>query len=405
MLHKLALAVADETPSLIKEALPTPAQDAAIKARLEQKELALAEARGHTIPVTEKVVGETPTGKPVTRMAPDTSNMRLNERAVPGKQVITENLSPNIQGPRGKDHIALKNPGGHAYSTRHTLPSASVSPGHSALIEGELQRSHGTVANNPLKQMRHSYWGGAKRFLGGKGLFGNKWGNRGAVLAGIAALGVGTKAYMDSNKEREPEAPYPAEPTDMEQQWLQQQGGYPKMGADKYSPDAVTIPKPTPQPTVKALGPGTNSLTGPSGAKGGLLGGGFGSSSGTSGGSSSGASNTMKSAEDAGVLPLLGAAAGGAGGFALGTKFLAPALDQKAATLAAEIAKQQAKLRTLQKATSAAPMGAAAAGAILLAALAALYAKRDTKKGPVRQVRQPQQKQETAYNPYSNFYG
>jgi len=390
MLHKLALVTTAEVPSLIKEALPTPEEHRRMLARDQQKAMDLAASRGIKVPMVEKTVLDPTTGKPTTTSVPDIANTRMNARAEPTVSTAE-----------------VKTKGGEARKVKHVTPGASVSPGHSALREKEVQKAYGTVSNSVPKQMKHTYVGGARRFLGGKGLFGNKWGNRGALGLGIGALGLGINAYLDSNKVN-PQAlgqPPMAETP-------QQYSGYPKTGSDKYSPDAVTVPKPTAQPTVKALGPGVSSvpkLTGTAASSKGLLGGGVGGSGSSSSGSGS-SSPSSKQAEDSGVLPLLAAAGGGAGGWALGKKLLQPTLEQKKLDLAEEIAKKQAKLKTLSKATTSAPLGAAAAGALLLAALSALYAKRGKEsKSQVTPVSAYDPTgagfQQNGYNPYGNFYG
>jgi hypothetical protein len=133
-----------------------------------------------------------------------------------------------------------------------------------------------------------------------------------------------------------------------------------------------------------------------------------GGSSSMGGGSSS---SSGKTANDSGVLPLLGAAAGGAAGWGLGQKLLVPALEQRQAALAATIAKAQAKEKMLKSVASKAPMGAAAAGALLLAALAALYAKKSERsKVQVMNPGAPYDPtgagfQQPANDPYRNFYG
>ena len=76
------------------------------------------------------------------------------------------------------------------------------------------------------------------------------------------------------------------------------------------------------------------------------------------------------------TFPLVAAGAGGLGGYALSEKFLEPYLKQREASLLAEILKKQQAVRNVQKIQRYAPLGAAAAGAILLAALAAVKARK-----------------------------
>lgn len=81
-----------------------------------------------------------------------------------------------------------------------------------------------------------------------------------------------------------------------------------------------------------------------------------------------------KQADDA-VFPMVAAGAGGLAGHALSEKFLAPYLKQREASILAEILKKQQSVKNIQKIQKYAPFGAAAAGAILLAALAAIKAR------------------------------
>jgi 7-keto-8-aminopelargonate synthetase-like enzyme len=67
---------------------------------------------------------------------------------------------------------------------------------------------------------------------------------------------------------------------------------------------------------------------------------------------------------------ILGAGAGGVGGYALGKKFLDPMLGRKAQQ-AEEVA------RRLRKGQALAPLGAAALGALVLAAIAAANARKN----------------------------
>ncbi len=450
MLHKLALVTSVETPSLIKEALPTPEQEMFMKAKLDLKARAMAEARSVDIPLVETETWNPKTKQMDWDMKPDTDNVRMNQRADP-TQAVAEGVTPTSQAkPKvnpitGQAALEANPNAGKAVSKPHTVPGGSVNPRQgSALIEKEIQQAHGEVSNSTAKKLKHTYVGGAKRFWGGKGLTGNKWGNRGAAVAGVGALGLGINAYLNSRKIPQEGLAGPEGPQSMEQPYPPQ---YAKTGADIYSPSAVTVPKPTPQPQVPALGPGIKppkALGGPTGT--GLLGS---SSPGSNAQSTAGikqAENfpgtstpsgtpafmkqqrkfkaqkmkrfgttlpplpSIKQAEDPGVLPLVGAAAGGAGGYMIGKKLLQPALAKKEQTVLAEIAKSQAKLKNLNKMTSAAPLGAAAAGALLLAALAALYAKRSKDRPKqVRPVRPYDPTgagfQASGYNPFGNFYG
>jgi len=79
---------------------------------------------------------------------------------------------------------------------------------------------------------------------------------------------------------------------------------------------------------------------------------------------------TEKKAMDDFLAGILGAGAGGVGGYALGKKFLDPMLGRKAQQ-AEEVA------RRLRKGQALAPLGAAALGALVLAAIAAANARKN----------------------------
>ncbi len=345
MLHKLALATTPETPTLLKEAI-SPEENMRLKEMYERKAIDMANARGINVPLVEKKVFDPSTGGVKTDFTPSTENLRMSQS---------------------------------------TPAEGGVHKKAPALVEKEIQKSHGVVSKSPLKKLRHQTVGKAKRMWGGKGFLGGKWRNRAGVLGGVGALGLGIKAYLDANKTPQP-ALAPTEPQPQPQMGAQYpsynelyRGGYPKMGSSKYSPDAVTIPKPTALPKVNPLGPGVGSTPTlkPDGGGGGLLGSSSGgsTSSGQSSGSSTKAAALAKRSDD-GVLPLLGLGAGGLGGWALGEKVISPMLQNKEQDILKKMQQQQKTLRNVQTVRKAAPIGAAAAGALLLAALTAMYAKR-----------------------------
>ncbi len=344
MLHQLALATS-QTPTLLKEAIISPAQDQLIKKRLDQKAMDLAGARGVDVPLAAAAKFDPSSGAVKQTLRPDIESMRMSQRPATG----------------GAPPVAART------------------------IEKEIQKAHGVVSNSPVKQLRHRTVGKAKRIWGGKGLLGGKWRNRAGIIGGLGALGLGIKTYLDSNKTPQPELAPQApqqQPTEGPQYMSYEDlyGGY-KMGASKYSPDAVTIPKPTALPRVNPLGPGVSSTPtlkpDSAGSPMGLSGSSPGAS--PSGGSSPKSAGLLKRSDE-GVLPLLGLGAGGLGGWALGEKVISPILENKEKNIAQEIARKQHTLQTFQKVRRAAPIGAAAAGALLLAALTAAFAKKQTRQ-------------------------
>lgn len=401
MLHKIALAVSPETPTLIKEALPSREQQMAESARLEQKAFELAESRGVDIPFNETTYPDPKTGKTVRMQEPDIAGTRMsgNENAPKNRQEPVFSKDPQTGKTVGKPNV--------------TPPPSK--PGRSQLLEKEVIKAHGTVSQSPAKQLRHRTIGKGKRFLAGQGGLGSKLKNRGAVGLGLGALGLGINAYLDSNKARQPEEVIPPPVSSQEQQYMQQQAAqyhpYFKGASMKYVQDMANIPKPPSQPQVSAPGPGVSGVGKLKGGPGTPMGSGIGSGAGGMGSGADGGSGgktaalsdfllssaalkktlakktavnalpgNEKAASEA-TVPMLAAGAGGLGGWALGEKLIAPALQQRESALIDAIARQEAILAKLKKARKAAPMGAAAAGAILLAALTAVKARQSERRG------------------------
>ncbi len=175
MLHKLALVTTYDTPSMIKEAMPTPAEEAAMKARLEQKAKDLMAARGIDIPLVETErwnpdVIDPKTGKKGVMewdMKPDTDNVRANHRAE-ATAGVAEGVAPDSKLKSGVGKTPGVDPkapvtgvvdlesnpnAGKATSKQHVIPGGSVNPHQgSALVEKEIQQAHGTVSNSPAKK-------------------------------------------------------------------------------------------------------------------------------------------------------------------------------------------------------------------------------------------------------------
>jgi len=89
---------------------------------------------------------------------------------------------------------------------------------------------------------------------------------------------------------------------------------------------------------------------------------------------------------DESALPLLGGAIGGAGGYALGEKVIKPLLSMKEKNILDRIALGEKAVSGIRKAKKIAPVGAAAIGAILLAALAARKARRKGEEDMARYI-------------------
>ncbi len=328
MIHQLALAT---NPQLLEKLAAISVEEhMAGKARDLEKLKEMAAARGMTPPMVAKPRWDAAAGKMVEEMVPDWDNFRMQK------------------------------PGRIAYGMPEK-PTVSQTGG--ALVEKEIQKKHTNLT--PVKKLRHNTLGSLKRFWGGQGGLGGKWRNRAGLVGGLGAVGLGVKAYMDSNRLTDPA---------IAQQQLQPD--YAKMGAFPYVQDAANIPKPPSQPKVPSPGPGvagvgSMSSKKPSGALGApkALGGTSGSSKETLA-----AYLGEKHAEDA-TLPVLAGGIGGIGGWALGDRVLKPMLESKEQNLADVIAKHQKNMARIQGAKKAVPLGTAAAGALILAALAAIKAR------------------------------
>jgi len=322
MIHRLALAT---NPQLLEKVAITVEQHQAGRSRDIQKAIDLAVARGQEIPLVPKAVGWDPVKKEVIEeMVPDVANMRMS-----GKPATP---------PTG---------------------AAKVAPG---LIEKEIQQAHSGLT--PVKKLRHQTVGKAKRLWGGAGGLGGKWRNRLALLGGLGAIGLGAKSYLDQNR--------------MDQPQLQPQQNYNKMGAFTYVQDAANIPKPPSQPKVPSPGPGVKGVgqMGPQ-APAGVLGAPKGDTgAGGSDKESAAAPGVLKQADET-LLPVLAGGLGGVAGWGLGEKVVKPMIESRERTLAEAIAKHQRDLARLKGAKQMVPIGAAAAGALLLAALAASKARQD----------------------------
>lgn len=186
----------------------------------------------------------------------------------------------------------------------------------------------------------------------------------------VGALTTGINLYLSSNKAPQPAVHY-------------------KQGMN-YSPNAAMPPKPPAMPTVPTPGPGVGGVPkikppsfGPPSLKPPKS-----PSSSVSGPSNKGMGGPPKTAEDV-VAPAAGAALGGLGGWHLGDKVIAPMLENKAQKLIQEIASKNKILENINKAKRLAPTGAAIAGALLLAALAAIKARQDEREQLIQFGGQP----------------
>jgi hypothetical protein len=331
MIHQLALAT---NPQLLEKlSAITVEEHLARKAKDLEKLKDLAAARGITPPMVAKPRWDAAAGKMVEEMVPDWENLRMDK-------------------PR---RVAYGLPRG----------GAGANEVGAGLVEKEIQKKHTPIT--PLKKLRHKTVGGMKRFWGGQNALGGKWRNRAALAGGLGAVGLGIKSYLDSNRLANPA---------VAQQQLQPQ--YAKMGAFPYVQDAANIPKPPSQPKVPAPGPGvkgggnisSSKTPGPLGAPRDSVGG-------SEGGKTSLSAYVGEKRADDAMLPVLAGGLGGIGGWALGDKVLKPMLEAKEQSLAEAIVQHQKNMARVKGAKKVVPIGAAAAGALILAALAAIKARQD----------------------------
>jgi hypothetical protein len=344
-----------------KLAIPTPEQQAAEIARLRDRQLGLMEARGATMPLK-------------------TQDVYDRYGNVIGQELVEdmENARTSIPGESHKKVLKQKDAAGKVRQKTHRIPGASQAATQ-PLLERSVIHSTSDVSGKPLKVLKHRTVGPMKRFWSGQGGLGGKWPNRLALMAGLGTLAAGAKTYADSSGDKMLEAPK-LEPQPLHQNSYEQQlQPYYKTGAlrqkiaNPYIQDTANVPKPPGQPRVPSPGPAISAPTLNDSVEGtGLP---KATSSSLAAPGSSGGFSAAKVAMDDAMYPLLGAGVGGAGGYILGKKILGPVLDYQEKNLAAKAEAYMRAQKTMAAAKHKAPMTAAVAGAILLAALTAIAAR------------------------------
>ena len=183
---------------------------------------------------------------------------------------------------------------------------------------------------------------------------------------------------------------------------------YTKHAGNPYVQDMANVPKPPSQPRVPAPGPAVNNSSfgknigkgiGTTSSRGGMLSGG----SGTGTSSTSGGSSTSKTADDS-TIPVIGGLAGGVGGYALGKKVLQPMFEYKERDIANRINLMEQARAGAASAKKNAPMTAAVAGAIILAALTAMQAKKTQRNRMAPQQMMPPAPSPQDYYANSGFH-
>jgi len=98
------------------------------------------------------------------------------------------------------------------------------------------------------------------------------------------------------------------------------------------------------------------------------------------GGNTDAGKTTTAAFMDDGALPIAGGAAGGVGGYALGSKVLNPLIKMREATIRTQMAKGEKVLEGMARTRKMAPLVAGAISALLLATLVASKAKKNERE-------------------------
>ena len=146
-----------------------------------------------------------------------------------------------------------------------------------------------------------------------------------------------------------------------------------------YINDTASTPPPVKSPRVPAPGPSTKPPKLDAGDDAGST---LGAGTAAQGGSQAASGGGEKAAADVseGMLPLLAGGVGGTAAWLGAKKIVNPLIKQQEAATEAAIKKLQAKKAMLGGLQKTVPIGAAAAGALLLAAMAAIKARKNTQR-------------------------
>ncbi len=242
-----------------------------------------------------------------------------------------------------------------------------------ALMEAS---SPGNPANMPLgRRMAHKFQPVKQFFSGPKGKM------RGlGILGGLGALGYLWHRGKETPEEkmRGLEEPMAQEPYSYEEPYYAQGAGtLGKYSASTSWAFSAEVPN-TPTPVKMPKNPGApNSLALAHDVDAGKE---PGRTDTATGGGAMGGESSKLGFLDEGVAPIAGGAAGGLGGYLLGSKVVAPLAANKADDIERRIAKGVKAKDMLRKVQGRAPLTAAAIGAILLAGLASRTSRKRTKE-------------------------
>jgi len=247
---------------------------------------------------------------------------------------------------RGHKIPTLPTPAGHlpAVDLKALGNTRLGGPSISPLVEREVLKLHSPVADNIPAQLKHRFFGTPRRVLSNVAGALSRHPYLTAAGAGAAALGVHQYLKHRAAKQQAKEAALVPPP-----------------------PVASIAPRPPVPGDLKVPRPSTKS---PIDTK----------TKGSSGTGATAVSATTKTAFDPAIAALLAAAAGGTGGYFFGKKVLEPLAEGRVESIKDSIAAAQLAMSRWETVKEFAPAGAAAAGAILLAALAANHARKDERE-------------------------
>jgi hypothetical protein len=228
-------------------------------------------------------------------------------------------------------------------------------PAISPTVEREVLKLHSPVADNIPAQLKHRFLGTPRRAL--HNVVGALSRHPYLTAAGAGAAALGVHQYLKHRAARQ------------QAEQAEQAPEQPKMAALVPPPPVASIaPRPPVPGDIKMPKPSTKSPIEQK-TKG---------SSGTA--SSAPSAGISKAAFDPAIAALLAAAAGGTGGYFFGKKVLEPLAGGRVDALKETISEAEKAMGRWETVKEFAPAGAAAAGAILLAALAANHARKSERE-------------------------
>lgn len=254
----------------------------------------------------------------------------------------------------------LNVPGGNKPNLENFRMSGNQ-PGPHPLMESEVVKAYNPHANSNLMRAKHRWLNPVKRFMHttpGKAL----------GIGAVGAAGLGLYSYLKNRQTPQPEN-YQLSPQD---QMAMQQQMYPKMGAARETFKSVTIPRPPSVPRVSSPGPAIANA--PQLKRDSASIGGFSPPVKEPGKDAMG---VKKADIDPSIATLLAGGVGGGAGYMAGKHLVSPMIENKERDILKEIAEKQKSLNNWRSVRKYSPIGIAALGAVALASVAALAARKD----------------------------